>query len=65
MKSILNQLPSEVFKRVHRSYIVNIKNIDRIEDNYIMMDTDKGVKQIPIGKAYKEKFMKEINLIGK
>ena len=65
MKSILNQLPSEVFKRVHRSYIVNIKNIERIEDNYIMIQTDKGVKQIPIGKAYKEKFMKEINLIGK
>ncbi len=65
MKSIMNQLPSEIFKRVHRSYIVNIKNIDRIEDNYIIMQVDKGTKQIPIGKAYKEKFMKEINLIGK
>ena len=65
MKSILNQLPSELFKRVHRSYIINIKNIDRIEDNYAILKTDKGTKQIPIGKAYKDKFMKEINLIGK
>jgi len=65
MKSILNQLPAELFKRVHRSYIINIKNIERIEDNYAILKTDKGAKQIPIGKAYKEKFMKEINLIGK
>jgi DNA-binding LytR/AlgR family response regulator len=65
MKSIMNQLPSDIFKRVHRSYIVNIKNIDRIEDNYIILQVDKGTKQIPIGKAYKERFMKEINLIGK
>jgi DNA-binding LytR/AlgR family response regulator len=65
MKSIMNQLPYDIFKRVHRSYIVNIKNIDRIEDNYIIIQVDKGTKQIPIGKAYKEKFMKEINLIGK
>jgi DNA-binding LytR/AlgR family response regulator len=65
MKSIMNQLPSDIFKRVHRSYIVNIKNIDRIEDNYIIIQVDKGTKQVPIGKAYKEKFMKEINLIGK
>lgn len=65
MKSIMNQLPSDIFKRVHRSYIVNIKNIDRIEDNYVIIQVDKGTKQIPIGKAYKEKFMKEINLIGK
>ena len=65
MKSILLQLPSDLFKRVHRSYIVNVKNIDRIEDNYVIIDSSKGQKQLPIGKAYKEKFMKEINLIGR
>jgi DNA-binding LytR/AlgR family response regulator len=65
MKSILLQLPSDIFKRVHRSYIVNVKNIDRIEDNYVIMASNKGKKQIPIGKAYKERFMKEINLIGR
>ncbi|MFP4447564.1 MAG: LytR/AlgR family response regulator transcription factor [Bacteroidales bacterium] len=65
MKSILLQLPSELFKRVHRSYIVNVKNINRIEDNYVIINISKGQKHIPIGKAYKEKFMQEINLIGK
>jgi DNA-binding LytR/AlgR family response regulator len=65
MKSINQQLPDEQFKRVHRSYIVNIRNIDRIEDNYVIIDTKKGQKNIPIGKAYKERFLKELNLIGK
>ncbi len=65
MKSIIQQLPADRFKRVHRSYIVNVGNIDRIEDNYVIIKGRKSQKSIPIGKAYKEKFLKEINLIGK
>ena len=51
MKSIINQLPADQFKRVHRSYIVNIRNIDRIEDNYVIINSNRGQKNIPIGKA--------------
>jgi DNA-binding LytR/AlgR family response regulator len=65
MKSIESQLPSKHFKRVHRSYIINVKKIDRIEDNEIYIKNSEGLKNIPIGKAYKEKFMNDINLIGK
>lgn len=65
MKSIESQLPSSKFKRVHRSYIINVRNIDKIEDNTIFISNNEGVKGIPIGKAYKEKFMKDINLMGK
>lgn len=65
MKSIINQLPFEQFKRVHRSYIVNIRNIERIEDNYVIISSKQGQKNIPVGKAYKESFLKELNLIGK
>ena len=65
MKSIESQLPTNKFKRVHRSYIVNIRKIDKIEDNTIFIKNDEGIKGIPIGKAYKERFMKDINLMGK
>jgi DNA-binding LytR/AlgR family response regulator len=65
MKSIESQLPSANFKRVHRSYIVNVKRINRIEDNSIFIKYNEGLKAIPIGKAYKEKFMNDINLMGK
>lgn len=65
MKSIENQLPVDVFKRVHRSFIININKIERIEDNSVIIKSNEGTKSIPIGKAYKEKFMSEINLMGK
>ncbi|MDY6800362.1 MAG: LytTR family DNA-binding domain-containing protein [Bacteroidota bacterium] len=65
MKSIESQLPSKQFKRVHRSYIINVKKIDRIEDNSIYIKNSEGLKNIPIGKAYKERFMNDINLMGK
>jgi len=65
MKSIESQLPESHFKRVHRSYIVNVRKINRIEDNSIYIKSNEGVKAIPIGKAYKDKFMGDINLMGK
>ena len=65
MKSIESQLPDSQFKRVHRSYIVNVRKINRIEDNSVFIKSNEGVKVIPIGKAYKDKFMGDINLMGK
>lgn len=65
MKSIESQLPVKQFKRVHRSYIVNVRKIDRIEDNSVYIKHNEGLKGIPIGKAYKDKFMNDINLMGK
>jgi len=65
MKAIEQKLPSNKFTRVHRSYIVNTSSIDVIEDNAIIIKTDDGSKNIPIGKSYKDKLMKDINLIIK
>jgi len=65
MKSIENQLPSNFFKRVHRSFIINVSKIIRIEDNSVYMKNSEGNKIIPIGKAYKEKFMSDINQMGR
>ena len=65
MKSISGKLPANIFKRVHRSYIVNINKIKGIEDNAIIINSEDGNKIIPIGKSYKDKLMSEINLITK
>jgi DNA-binding LytR/AlgR family response regulator len=65
MKAIEQKLPSNKFTRVHRSYIVNTSSIDVIEDNAVLIKVDDGNKNIPIGKSYKEKLMKDINLIIK
>lgn len=65
MKAIENQLPVSVFKRVHRSFIVNVKSIFSIEDNSVVVKINETRKIIPIGKSYKENLLKEINLMNK
>jgi DNA-binding LytR/AlgR family response regulator len=65
MKAIEQKLPSNMFTRVHRSYIVNTSSIEVIEDNSVIIKTAENAKSIPIGKSYKEKLMKDINLIVK
>ena len=46
------------FCRVHKSFLVSIPKIDKIERNRIYI----GNEVIPIGEAYKEAFLKKINL---
>ncbi len=65
MKSIENKLPPAMFKRIHRSYIVNIHKIDVIEDNNIIVKSEGGSKVIPIGKSYRDSLMDDLNLISK
>lgn len=65
MKAIEQKLPSTMFTRVHRSFIVNTRSINLIEDNSIVINTKEGNKTIPIGKSYKDKLMGDINLMIK
>lgn len=52
LKDIEDQL-SLPFVRVHNSFIINIKQLQKIQDNHIYI----GTKQIPISEKYKEPFM--------
>lgn len=61
MKDIEKKIPSDRFLRVHRSYIVNLDKIERIEQNHVIMEDEKKV--MPIGGAYKESLQERINLI--
>jgi len=65
MKAILDKLPMVKFKRIHRSYIININRIKGIEDNQVIIELEDEKKLLPIGKSYKEKLMQDINLITK
>lgn len=48
--------PSSIFKRVHKSYIVNINNLTGFDLNYFFCGSEK----IPIGKTYKTKDLESI-----
>lgn len=62
MKSIegrLNSPSKKGFVRVHRSFIVNIDKVNKIDDLMIMMPT----KAIPISSSYKQGFFNKLNMI--
>ncbi|WP_461630696.1 LytR/AlgR family response regulator transcription factor [Labilibaculum euxinus] len=47
---IEKELPAEMFLRIHRSFIININQIDHYTSSYIMLDD----RQFNIGRNYKE-----------
>lgn len=63
MKAINQQLPSSIFVRVHRSFIVNKTRITMIRDNSLEMGDYKDLKSIPIGKSFRDGLLGEINVM--
>ncbi|MDA3883256.1 MAG: LytTR family DNA-binding domain-containing protein [Bacteroidales bacterium] len=57
IKGILAKLPEHQFVRVHKSYIVSLSAIEKIERNRIIF----GTKRIPVGDTYKDVFNARIN----
>ena len=60
MKSLDARLPFDHFVRVHRSYILNMKRIEAIEDGSAVVP---GGQHVPIGKSYQEAFFSKLNRI--
>ena len=57
MKKMEERLP-EYFMRIHRSYIVNLKMIQEVNKNRIIMDKDT---YLPIGDMYKDAFQQYLD----
>ena len=57
MKHLEDELPEHLFTRVHKSYIVNIKKVSKIEGNTVFL----GAVSIPIGAVYKMALDKKIS----
>jgi DNA-binding LytR/AlgR family response regulator len=60
MKSLEEKLPSHIFKRVHRSFIVSVNRIHAIEGNMIEVIEKGAAKHIPIGKNYRDDLLEMI-----
>ena len=58
MKSLDEQLPSNYFKRIHKSYIISIDKIKAVVGNSV--ELENASKLIPIGNMYKDDFFKII-----
>lgn len=57
MSSFEKELPSRLFARIHKSYIISISKISFIEKNRVVI----GNKFLPVGETYKTAFLQKIN----
>ncbi|MFT3920151.1 LytR/AlgR family response regulator transcription factor [Cloacibacterium sp.] len=55
IKTIQDQLPKGIFVRVSKSYIINSKCIDSLDNNTVYI----GENEIPIGNIYRDSFFNE------
>lgn len=60
LTELMEYLPSHIFIRTHRTFIVNITHIERIVGNTIYI----GTATIPIGREYKKNVLSGLNIIG-
>jgi DNA-binding LytR/AlgR family response regulator len=61
MKAIENQLPSGMFIRVHRSFIVNKSMIRAIKENSLDLIVGNTIKDFPVGKSFRDLLLNNIN----
>ena len=59
LKKIEEKLPSSLFIRIHRSFVINISEIVDIEDNSVLIQ--KSV--IPVSRSNKSELMRRLNLL--
>lgn len=59
LKGMEEKLPTEKFYRLHRSYLIALDHIDKVEEGNAFI----GKHPIPIGEQYKKELLKKINLI--
>ena len=60
IKQALTGLPARQFMQIHRSYVVALRHIDKIEDHSVYLKK----KRIPIGATYRSAFYSRIEQIG-
>ena len=65
MKAIENQLPSGVFIRVHRSFIINKSMIQAIKENSLDLNVGDTIKNIPVGKSVRDTLLDDINVMAR
>ncbi len=57
MKSIEEQLPTNAFLRIHKSYIIHMEKAERVTAGSVFING----KEIPVGENYKEEYLRWIN----
>lgn len=59
MKSLEVKLPPKDFQRIHRSYIVNLKQVDEVDESSVLI----GKNVLPISASHRAAFLERIQSI--
>lgn len=59
LKKIEDKLPTDLFLKVHRSFIINTSKIVDIEDNSVLIEKDV----VPVSRSNKPELMRRLNLL--
>jgi DNA-binding LytR/AlgR family response regulator len=59
LKKFDEQVRSNTILRVHRSYMVNLRHVDKVSNSYLHI----GKHKIPIGRSYNEKLLQRLKLL--
>ena len=58
MKKLEERLPRHVFMRIHRNYIINLRKIQEVNKNRVILDADT---YLPIGDLYRDTFNSDLD----
>ncbi len=61
MKSLEVKLPQNNFKRIHRSYIINLDKIKSVVGNNVEIEIEGEKIKLPIGKIYRDDLLDIVN----
>lgn len=59
LKNWSDKLCSKQFVQVHKSYIINVNQVDKISGNTLFV----ADKKIPIGRTFKQELLKTLNIV--
>lgn len=59
LKNMEDKLPSEVFQRIHRSYIVNLNHVDEVAQNHITVQN----KILPLSKELRKDLLDRLRMV--
>ncbi|ULQ51010.1 LytR/AlgR family response regulator transcription factor [Flavihumibacter fluvii] len=59
LKTIEEKLPMRLFLRIHRSYIINLSQVEEVAESHVMV----GPKAIPLSADLKEKLLKSLQTL--
>lgn len=54
--SFLESVPSNIFQRTHRSYVVNIDKVSSFANSYLLINNER----IPLSRTFKEQIMEDL-----